>query len=249
MPVYQPQHVEYAIVNGRVSIVADDGKQIPAYWSHPDTGGRFPAVAILHDWWGITAVERRLAHLFAQLGYYVIIPDLFNGSQANTPEEAARLVEDHGAQAYQYVDTALQVLESHIRTDGHTAAIGLGIGGSLAFEAALVRDDLEAAVACYGFPQRYLGRFGSAKTPILAIYGSDDPFVTPDVIDALRRELADSPLEHEVVILDGTGRDFLSEHLIPDDTHQPGSIAWDKMLSFLEKHRIVPANRHDEPRM
>ncbi|MCC6802326.1 MAG: dienelactone hydrolase family protein, partial [Anaerolineae bacterium] len=230
------------------SIVADDGKPIPAYWSHPDTGGRFPAVAILHDWWGITAVERRLAHLFAQLGYYVIIPDLFDGAQANTPEEAAKLVEAHSARAYSRVDTALYVLENHIRTDGHTAAIGLGMGGTLAFEAALVRADLEAAVACYGFPQRFLGRFGSARTPILALYGSDEPFVAPDMIDALRRELADSPLGHEVVILDGARRDFLNEHLVPDDTRQPGSVAWDKMLTFLEKHRIVPANRHDEPR-
>lgn len=191
MPVYQPQRVEYTIVNGRVSIVTDDGSQIPAYWSHPDVGGRFPAVAILHDWWGITTVERRLAHLFAQLGYYVIIPDLFDGAQAHTPEEAYKLVEERGAKAYGCVDTALRVLENHIRTDGHTAAVGLGMGGSLAFEAALVRDDLEAAVAFYGFPQRYLGRFKAARAAILAIYGSAEPFVPPDVIDALRRDLAD----------------------------------------------------------
>ncbi|MFN8449151.1 MAG: dienelactone hydrolase family protein [Anaerolineae bacterium] len=249
MPVYQPQRVEYTIVNGRVSIVTDDGSQIPAYWSHPDIGGKFPAVAILHDWWGITTVERRLAHLFAQLGYYVIIPDLFDGAQAHTPEEAYKLVEQHGTKVYGCVDTALRVLENHIRTDGHTAAVGLGMGGSLAFEAALVRHDLEAAVAFYGFPQRYLGRFKAAKAPILAIYGSAEPFVPPDVIDALRRALAESPLAHEVVTLDGAGRDFLSDQLVPDDTHQPGSIAWDKLLAFLEKHRIVPADRHEPPRV
>jgi dienelactone hydrolase len=112
-----------------------------------------------------------------------------------------------------------------------------------------VRDDLEASVACYGFPQRYLGRFKDAKAPILAIYGSDEPFVAPDVVAALRRELADSALEHEVVILDGARRDFLSDHLVPDDTHQPGSIAWDTMLAFLEKHRIAPIPHHDAPGM
>jgi carboxymethylenebutenolidase len=246
MPVYQPQHVEYTIVNGRVSIVADDGRQIPAYWSHPDIGGKFPAVAILHDWWGITAVERRLAHLFAQLGYYVIIPDLFDGAQANTPEEAYKLVEALGARSYGCVDTALRVLENHTHTDGHTAAIGLGMGGSLAYEAALVRSDLEASVAYYGFPQRYLGKFKDAKAPILALYGSAEPFVAPQVIDALKRELADAPLEHEVVILEGAGRDFLSETLVPDDTHQPGSIAWSKTLAFLEKHRISPKAHDDQ---
>ena len=28
MPIYQPDRVEYSIVNGRVSIVADDGTQL-----------------------------------------------------------------------------------------------------------------------------------------------------------------------------------------------------------------------------
>src|SRR5215218_5195505 len=141
MPVYQPQHVEYTIVNGRVSIVGDDGAQIPAYWSHPDIGGKFPALAILHDWWGITAVERRLAHLLAQLGYYVIVPDLFDGATASTPEAAYKLVEAKGARSYGCVDTALRVLENHVRTDGKTAAVGLGMGGSLAYEAAITRGD------------------------------------------------------------------------------------------------------------
>jgi dienelactone hydrolase len=185
------------------------------------------------------------------LGYYVIIPDLFDGARAHTPEEAYKLVETLGARAYGCVDTALRVLENHTRTDGHTAAIGLGMGGSLAYEAALARGDLEAAVAFYGFPQRYLSKFRHARAPILAIYGSKEPFVAPPVIDALRRELAESPLAHEIVILEGAGRDLLSETLTPDSAQQaiqsPGAIAWEQTLAFLEKHRISPKRRDEQP--
>ena len=247
MPVYQPDRVEYTIVNGRVSIVADDGTQLPAYWSHPDMGGKFPAIAILHDWWGITAVERRMAHLFAQMGYYVIVPDLFDGAVAHTPEEAYKLVADKGARGYSYVDTALSVLENHGRTNGHTAAVGLGMGGSLAYEAALQRSDIEAVVSFYGFPQRYIGKFKDAKTPILAVYGSNEPFVASKVIDEMRNELRQSPLGHEVVILVGAGRDFLSENLIPAADNQSGSIAWQTMMAFLEKHQLVPNRRDNAP--
>ena len=240
MPVYDPQHVEYTIVNGRVSIVTDDGAQIPAYWSHPDLGGKFPAVAIIHDWWGITQRERWMAHLFAQLGYYVIVPDLFDGAVADSPEAAMALVRERGARSYGCVDTALQVIEHHVRTNGSTAAVGLGMGGSLVFEAAIQRHDLEAAVAFYGFPQRYFGKFKAATTPILAIYGSAEPYVEASVVDQLRRELAQSPLNHEVVILDGAGRDFLDESLIPDATQRSGSVAWQKMLAFFDQHQVVP---------
>lgn len=246
MPIYEPEHVEYTIVNGRVSIVGDDGAQIPAYWSHPDVGGKFPAVALIHDWWGITTLERRMAHLLAQLGYYVIIPDLFDGESARTPQEAMALVRAKGERSYGCVDTALYVLENHVRTSGHTAAVGLGMGGSLVFEAALTRRDLEAAVVFYGFPQRYFGKFKDAHTPILAIYGSAEPHVDTDTIARLRRELGDSPFEHEVVILDGAARDFLDEAPIPDDTHRPGTAAWTAMLAFLDKHRVTPPERRDE---
>ncbi len=238
-----PQHVEYSIVNGRISIVADDGSQLPAYWSHPDLAGKFPAIAILHDWWGITAVERQMAHLFAQMGYYVIVPDLFDGVVTRNPAEAYNLVQSMGNRSYSYVDTALRVIEHHLRTNTHTAAVGLGMGGSLAFEAALVRSDLDAAVALYGFPQRYLGKFKDAKAPILAIYGDHDPFVSLNVIDQLKRELAESRHDHEVDVIPNVARDFLSADLIPSGT-QPESLVWQKMTAFLAKHQVVP-NPHD----
>jgi carboxymethylenebutenolidase len=242
MPAYEPQHVEYNVINGRISVVGDDGVYIPAYWSHPDIGGRFPAVVILHDWWGITDTERHMAHRFAQLGYYVLIPDLFDGAVASTPEEAYRLVETRGKYAYRTVDTALSAIENHMRTDGNTAAVGLGMGGSFAYEAAIKRSNLEVAVAFYGFPQRYFGKFQAAQAPILAIYGSNEPHVSREVIEQLRRELSESRLKHEVMILDGVGRNFLDANPTPGAPEQAGALAWTKMLAFLEANRVIPRN-------
>lgn len=240
MPIYEPNRVEYAITHGHVQIIREDGDPLPAYWSHPDMGGTFPAIALIHDWWGITDVERRLGNLFAQMGYYVIIPDLFNGKIAKTPQEAIGLVEALGDQGYLCVNTALQALERHMRANGNVAAVGLGMGGSLAYEAALKRNDLEAAVAYYGFPQRYLGQFKDAKTPILAFFGGDDPYTRPKVIEQLRRELAESPLNHEVVTIPNVSRDFFR-----DTAMQAGTTAWNKTLEFLEQYlggRARPAS-------
>jgi carboxymethylenebutenolidase len=234
--------VEYAITHGHVQIIREDGDPLPAYWSHPDIGGTFPAIALIHDWWGITDVERRLGNLFAQTGYYVIIPDLFNGSLARTPQEAIGLVEALGDKGFSCVNTSLKALERHMRSNGNVAAVGLGMGGSLAYEAALKRDDLEAAVAYYGFPQRYLGQFNHANTPILAIFGGDDPYTRPKVIEQLQRELAESPVTHEVVTIPGVSRDFFR-----DPAAQAGTTAWDKTLEFLDQHLGGPARPADSP--
>lgn len=243
MPVYNPTRVEYAIVNGRVSIVADDGTVVPGYWSHPDLGGVFPAICLVHDWWGITPNDRRIAHLFAQLGYYVLMPDLFDGATAVDAYEAAELIRRFGSHAYTVVDRALKVLEKHNRTNGSVGVVGFGMGGSLVYEAALMRTDLEAAVAFYGLPGRYFGKFKGAHAPILAFYGAKEVVVKPDEIARLRAELAESLLPHEVVILPNTARD-LFRNGVSGDAAAPDVMAWEKMLAFLDKHVL----RHDAHR-
>ena len=165
MPIYEADHVEYAITTGSISIVMDDGGQLPAYWAHPQLGVKFPGIALLHDWWGFDDTARRLANYFAQVGYYVIAPDLFDGGKASTPQDAMKLVEQFQKQVYPRVHEALAVLEQHHKCNTMVAAIGVGMGGSFAFEAAIERGDLEATVAYGGFPQRYLGRFEKANTP------------------------------------------------------------------------------------
>lgn len=235
MPIYNPDHVEYEVNSGHIQIAIEDGTMLPAYWAHPTLGAVYPGVVLLHDWWGVTATIRRMAMLFAQFGYYVITPDLFRGKTATTHPEALELVNSLGDNGYERADAALTVLENHHNCNGHVAVIGLGLGGGLAFEAAIKRDDLEAAVTFGGFPQRYLGRFDQANIPILAFYGSQDQFISTEMIDKLRQELAASPLglPHEVVLLQGARHDIFAEDL-PEAQRDVGRVAWHKTLDFLE---------------
>lgn len=235
MPVYDPHKTEYAITQGRVTIVMDDGTPLPAYWAQPMAGGRFPGLALLHDWWGITPLERRLANLFAGLGYVVVIPDLFDGRTAATARDALHLVEALGTGGFTRADATLTALENHNRVNMNVAAVGLGLGGSLACEVAIQRPDLEAAVAFYGFPGRFFGQFKSAHAPILAIYGDHEPFVTAHDLGRLRDEFATAARPHKLAILPGAGREFLNEPLIAD-SHLPGLLALDHTLEFLDDH-------------
>lgn len=235
MPLYNPDHVEYEVTSGHIQIAVEDGTMLPAYWAHPTMGAVFPGVVLLHDWWGVTPIVRRMAMLFAQVGHYVITPDFFDGKVAATHSEALAMLKSLENAGFKRANSALSVLENHHNCNGHVAVVGLGMGGSLAYEAAIVRDDLEAAVAYSGFPQRYLGHFERANTPILAFYGSQDQYINSETIGKLQVELAASPLDppHEVVILKGAGHDLFDEET-DEAGRDLGRQAWHKTLDFLE---------------
>jgi carboxymethylenebutenolidase len=242
MPLYKTDHVEYNVTSGHITISMEDGTQLPAYWAHPARGTKFPAVALIHNWWGITAIVRRMAHLFAQTGYYTIIPDLFDGALPKTHEEAAAAVKKLGDNAFPKIDAALSVLENHHMTNRKVAAVGIGMGGTLAYQAAIERDDLEVAVSFYGFPHKFMDQFEGANTPILAVYGSNDQIIKPVVVKRLRETLADTPLaeRHKVFMVEGAGHDFIVDRTTENErTHV--SVAWQQALDFIETYIEPPA--------
>lgn len=243
MPLYKSDHIEYNIESGNITIMKDDGSRVPAYWAHPARGNKFPGVALIHNWWGITPIVRRMAQLFAQTGFYVIIPDLFNGNQPKTHQEALETVKTLGDNVYPAIDAALEVLETHHQCNGKVAAVGIGMGGSLAYEAAIKRDDLEVSVAFYGFPQKYLGQFHQANTPIIGIYGDSDTFIKPIVVNKLKEELANTPLkaDHQVVTIPSAAHDFIKDNASEPEREIVGE-AWHAALDFIESYIKPPEN-------
>lgn len=241
MPIHDSNRVEYAIDSGYIEIVTDSGKKVPAYWAHPRIGHRFSGICLLHDWWGVDTTSRMLANFFAQMGYYVIEPDLFLGETAKTPQQAMRLVEKTQKTRYEAVNATLSVLETHHRINTTVAAIGLGMGGTLAFESAVKRSDLEAAVSFSGFPQQFIGQFSACNTPILAIYGSNEPYTKSSTIQRLKNELSQSLLkdDHDVVIVEGGKHHLFSTEKDPRK-QLVSKIAINKTLAFLEKHLEKP---------
>ena len=247
MPIHNSNRVEYAIDSGYIDIVMDNGKKVPAYWAHPRIGHRFSGICLLHDWWGMDQVSRMLANFFAQMGYYVIEPDMFAGKTASSPQEALKLIEETEDTRYSTVNATLSVLESHHRTFSTVGAVGIGMGGTLALEAAIKRDDLEATVAYSAFAQKYFGLFERSNTPILAIYGSKEPYIKPNVIQHFQQELKRTALkdEHQVVIIDGGDHHLFSTETQPDK-QEVSKNAINHTLAFLERY-LESKHRNDKP--
>lgn len=242
MPMYDPVHIEYSIDTGYVQVNLDDGSQFPAYMAHPQLAGKYPAISLLHDWWGITGVIRRLANIFAQSGYYVIVPDLFDGKVTQNPREAIRLVESIGEEkGFARVCAAIDVVEKHNHTNATSAVVGFGMGGSFAYDVALECEDVEAAVSCGGFPQRNLNRFQLCETPVMALYGKSDPYIDEKTIERLGAGLLASPGKeaHRVKMVQGLGHEFYPDN--PNDVEREASrLVLREIMNFCIKHLTPP---------
>ena len=70
---------------------AVNGKNGSGYVSHPSSPGKYPAVVVIQEWWGLDDHIKNIAERFARIGFSAIAPDLYNGVVTSEPDEARKL--------------------------------------------------------------------------------------------------------------------------------------------------------------
>jgi carboxymethylenebutenolidase len=236
-------HFQHNVTVGYVTVVVDANQQVPAYWSHPQVGGPFPGLILLHDDWGLTEHIRALAHRFSEVGYYVLVPDLFEGYRAANQQQADTLEDHFKPHVGPKVDAALRALETHHKCNSKMAVLGWDLGAEIAIEMALERDDIMASVAFYGDASRFFGRLDQLNCPLLAIFGDADE-LTARTIEPLQAELNKSDKEHEVLTYSGAPHGFYND-MQPTYVADAAEDAWRKTLTFLRKHQGEPPPPRD----
>src|SRR5271170_4367060 len=167
------------------------------YFFHPAAEGRYPGVILYSEIFQLTGPIRRLASFFAGHGYLVAVPEVYHeleaagtvlaydqaGSDRGNADKYAKPVSSYDSDARALLDH-LKALDD---CTGHLGAIGICMGGHLAFRAAMNHDVL-ASVCFYatdihshslglGKNDDSLARAGEIKGELLHIWGRQDPHV------------------------------------------------------------------------
>jgi len=176
----------------------------------PAGKGPFPAVLVIHEWWGLDEWVKDQARALAREGYVALAPDLYRGKVTANPEEAHQLMmgapQDRILRDLKAAYAWLQVL-SDVKKD-RIGAIGWCMGGRWTLELATKEPTLAAVVAYYGAPPTDPAAIARIKAPILGNFGGDDKGPAPDQVRAFEEAMKKAGKSVDIKIYDGAGHAF-----------------------------------------
>jgi dienelactone hydrolase len=196
-----------------------DGAPFESVAFTDDAGGVKPGVLLFPNVLGIKEADFSYAEMVAELGYSVLVADVFGQGKRTSREEpdAGRYMNEMNADRAMMrdrVNAAHAVLKSLPQVDaGRTAAIGFCFGGKCVLDLARSGADIAGGVSFHGvydappFPNARIG----AK--LLICHGWDDPIAPPEATVALARELTDAGCDWQIHAYGHTGHAF-TDHAV-----------------------------------
>ncbi|MDS0276988.1 dienelactone hydrolase family protein [Halomicroarcula sp. S1AR25-4] len=209
----------------------------PGYLARPADNGTYPAVVVIHEWWGLNENIRHMADILAGHGYVVFAVDLYDGRVATNASYAAELsgeVRDDPDEAVRKMSRATAGLRNRSDTTNRVASLGWCFGGGQSLQLSLSDADLNATVIYYGTLTTDETTLQRIDGPVLGIFGSEDRVVSIESVRAFNRTLADLGVETEIHVYEGAGHAFANpsgERFHPNATQD----AWSKTLRFLDE--------------
>jgi carboxymethylenebutenolidase len=142
----------------------------------PKGNGPFPALVVIHEWWGLNDWVKEQASKLADEGYVALAIDLYRGQVATTPDQAHEIMrgvpEDRAARDLLAATTYLRSLEGV--NPKRMGVIGWCMGGGYALDLAITDPKLKVAVINYGHLASDKVTLRKIHAAILGIFGGQD---------------------------------------------------------------------------
>jgi len=172
-------------------------------YAEPKTKKR-SAVLIVPQWTGISDHEKESASKLAEMGYNVLVADIYGkGIRPQPPEagkEAGKYKNDRKL-FRERLEAAMAVLSKDEATDAsRIVAIGYCFGGTGVLELARSGADVKAVVSFHGglsTPTPDDAR--NIKCPVLVCHGADDPYVPAAEVEAFHKEMKAANVRYDFV--------------------------------------------------
>jgi carboxymethylenebutenolidase len=210
---------------------------VGGFLATPDKPGRYPALVVVHEWWGLTDWVKGQTQKLAEQGYIALAPDLYRGQVTSDPEVAHELMRGLPAdRALSDLKAAFAYLATRKDVDrGHIGSIGWCMGGGFSLQLAIHEPHLAACVVNYGALATDPNDLQQIVAPILGNFGADDRGITPADVQAFETTMRSMNRRVDLKEYDGAGHGF--ENSTNTTGYRPDSAAdaWARTVAFLNR--------------
>jgi carboxymethylenebutenolidase len=204
----------------------------------PQGKGPFPALVVIHEWWGLNDWVKDQASRLADQGYVTLAIDLYRGKVATTPDEAHQIMrgvpEDR---ANRDLLAASAFLRGQKNVDpGRVGSIGWCMGGGYALDLAVADPKLKVAVINYGHLASDDATLKKINAAILGIFGGQDKGIPPADVKKFEAQLKALGKTAEIHIFPDAGHAFQNPNNKVGYRAADAAEAWTLTTAFLEKY-------------
>lgn len=204
-----------------------------AYLSMPAGEGPFPAIVVIHEWWGLNANIEHWADRLASAGWTAIAVDLYGGVVATDRDAAlAALKAVDEATAARTIDRAFAFAASDPRIRAtRRAVIGWCFGGGWSLQTALAQPSLDGAIIYYGQLETEAAKLAAIKARVLGVFGTRDKGIPNEEVDKFEASLRTAGVRAEILRYDADHAFANPSNPIYDEAK--AGDAWNRVLAFL----------------
>ncbi|XHX76858.1 MAG: dienelactone hydrolase family protein [Stenomitos frigidus ULC029] len=225
--------------------IANNGLQIDAYLAQPIGSDTYPGIVVIQEIWGVNSHIRSVTERLAQEGYVAIAPAIF---QRSAPGFEGNYDADSTVLGRQYkeatkadellsdVQATIAYLQALPTVQGDAiGAIGFCFGGHVVYLAAAL-PAIKATASFYGGGiatmtpgggQPTLTRTPEIKGTLYAFFGTTDPLIPVEQIDAIEDALKAHQSDHRFFRYP-SGHGFFCDQR-PDYNPEDAADAWEKV--------------------
>jgi carboxymethylenebutenolidase len=240
---------------------------VPAYVARPAASGRYAAVLVVSEVFGVHEHIRDLCRRLAKIGYVAIAPNFFVRAD---PDNQLALTQDFGLiqkivatasneQVMGDVGATLTWLEQQPFVDKKRLAItGFCWGGAVVWMACARFPELKAGAAWYGrlshpAPGTFmsddvrawpLDLVGQLHAPVIGFYGGKDQGIPLTDVEAMRTALkAAGKADSQIIVYPEAQHGFNADYRSSYD-EAAAKDAWPRMLAHFAANHAEPGKAH-----
>ncbi len=204
----------------------------------PQGKGPFPALVVIHEWWGLNDWVKDEASKLADQGYVALAIDLYRGKVATTPDEAHQImrgVPEDRASRDLLAATAFLASQKNVEAK-RIGSIGWCMGGGYSLNLAIADPNLKAAVINYGHLASDDATLKKINAAILGIFGGQDKGIPPADVKKFDSQLKALGKTVDIHIFPDAGHAFENPNNKTGYRADDAAEAWKLTVAFLAKN-------------